>query len=222
MYSPSPGTVPEVYYLHEVCQSCTDLVHDIVPEVYYLHEVCHSCTHLVHGTVPEVYYLHEVCQSCTDLVHDIVPEVYYLHEVCHSCANIVQGIVFQEQWIWSIHDVLFHRLTCKVSKMMQWSLADLHVPSVLENCVQSCQPSPIKISIFPQKIRIFHNFSSKNMKLSFIHCTHYFYWKMLSGNWAKLPIAANLTLSFHHYQFDQLCIKSYGPHSHSLWYLNSL
>ena len=47
---------------------------------------------------------------------------------------------------------------------------------------------------------------------------------MLSGNWANLPtviIGTNLTLSFHHYKFNQLCIKSYGPHSHSLWYLSN-
>ena len=108
--------IPEVYYLHEVCQSCTNLVHGIVPEVYYLHEVCHSCTNLVHGIVPEVYYLHEVCQSCTNLVHGIVPEVCYLQEVCQSCTNIVHGIVLQEQWISAIHDVLFHKLMRNVSK----------------------------------------------------------------------------------------------------------
>ena len=50
------------------------------------------------------------------VVHGIVPEVYYLHEVCHSCTVLVHGIVLQEQWIWTIHDVLFHRLMCKVSK----------------------------------------------------------------------------------------------------------
>ena len=108
----------EVYYLHEVCHSCTctNLVHGIVPEVYYLHELCHSCTNLVHGIVPEVYYLHELCHSCTNLVHGIVPEVYYLHEVCHSCTNLVHGTVLQEQRIWPIRDVLFHKLKSKVSK----------------------------------------------------------------------------------------------------------
>ena len=50
----------------------TYLVHGIVPEVYYLHGVCHSCTNLVHGIVPEVYYLHGVCHSRTNLVHTIV------------------------------------------------------------------------------------------------------------------------------------------------------
>ena len=34
----------------------------------------------------------------------------------HSCTILLHGIVLQEQWIWSIHDVLFHRLTRKVSK----------------------------------------------------------------------------------------------------------
>ena len=96
------GMVPEVYYLHEVCHSCTNLVHGIVPEVYYLHEVCHSCTNLVHGIVPEVYYLHEVCHSCTNLVHGMVPEVYYLHEVCHSCTNLVHGIVPE---VYYLHEV---------------------------------------------------------------------------------------------------------------------
>ena len=44
----------------------------------------------------------------------------------------------------------------------------------------------------------------------------FIYWKMLSGILANLPIAiiaANLMLSFHHHQFDQLCIKSYSPPS---------
>ena len=104
----------EVYYLHEVCHSCTNLVHGIVPEVYYLHEVCHSCTNLVHGIVPEVYYLHEVCHSCTNLVHSIVPEVYYLHEVCHSCTNLVHGVVpevltYMKCATRTMHD--YHRLT---------------------------------------------------------------------------------------------------------------
>ena len=49
-------------------------------------------------------------------------EVYYLHEVCHSCTNLVRGIVLQEQWIWPIHEILFHRLMRKVSKR---SLGDL-------------------------------------------------------------------------------------------------
>ena len=78
--------------------------------------MCHSCTNLVHDIVPEVYYLHEVCHSCTNLVHDIVPEVYYLHEVCHSCTNLVHVIVLKEQWIWPICNILFHKLTRKVSK----------------------------------------------------------------------------------------------------------
>ena len=117
MFDRAVSVAPEVYYLHEVCHSCTNLVHGIVPEVYYLHEVCHSCTNLVHDIVPEVYYLHEVCHSCTNLVHGIVPEVYYLHEVCHSCTNLVHGTVLQEQWIWAIHDGLFfHRMRCKVTQ----------------------------------------------------------------------------------------------------------
>ena len=41
--------------------------------------------------------------------------------------------------------------------------------------LQSCQPSPIKIIILPPKNSIFHNFSGKNVRLSFIHCTHYLY-----------------------------------------------
>ena len=36
--------------------------------------------------------------------------------MCHSCTNLVHGIVLQEQWIWPIRDILFHRLTRKVSK----------------------------------------------------------------------------------------------------------
>ena len=116
------GIVPEVYYLHEVCHSCTNLVHGIVPEVYYLHEVCHSCTNLVHGTVPEVYYLHEVCHSCTNLVHGIVPEVYYLHEVCHSCTNLVHGTVPE---VYYLHEVC-HSCTNLVHGVVlqeQWILA---------------------------------------------------------------------------------------------------
>ena len=51
-------------------KKCAACAHNlcIVPEVYYLHEVCHSCTNLVHCIVPEVYYLHKVCHSCTNLV----------------------------------------------------------------------------------------------------------------------------------------------------------
>ena len=33
--------------------------------------------------------------------------------VCHSCTNLVHGIVLQKQWIWPIHDILFHKLTRK-------------------------------------------------------------------------------------------------------------
>ena len=47
---------------------------------------------------------------------DMKPEVYYLHEVCRSCTNLVHSIVLQEQLIWPIRDVLFHKLTRKVSK----------------------------------------------------------------------------------------------------------
>ena len=39
-----------------------------------------------------------------------------LREKCLSCTILVQGIVLQEQWIWAIHDVLFLKLTRKVSK----------------------------------------------------------------------------------------------------------
>ena len=110
----------EVYYLHEVCHSCTNLIHGIVPEVYYLHEVCHSCTNLVHGIVPEVYYLlHEVCHSCTILVHGTVPEVYYLHEVCHSCTNLIHGIVLQDQWIWAILDVCMRKVSKRSSAVWE-------------------------------------------------------------------------------------------------------
>ena len=42
-----------------------------------------------------------------DISEYIEPEVYYLHELCQSCSNLFHGIVLQEQWIWSIHDVLF-------------------------------------------------------------------------------------------------------------------
>ena len=35
---------------------------------------------------------------------------------CHSRTILVQGTVLQEQRIWAIHDVLFHRLMRKVSK----------------------------------------------------------------------------------------------------------
>ena len=31
-----------------------------------------------------------------------------LHEVCQPCTLLVHSIVLQEQWIWAIHDVLFH------------------------------------------------------------------------------------------------------------------
>ena len=40
----------------------------------------------------------------------------YLHKVCHSCAILVHGRVLQEQWIWPVRDVLFHKLTSKVLK----------------------------------------------------------------------------------------------------------
>ena len=36
--------------------------------------------------------------------------------MCHLCINLVYGRVLQEQWIWPIHDVLFHKLTREVSK----------------------------------------------------------------------------------------------------------
>ena len=74
------------------------------------------CLCYVLQVTQQMYYLHQVCHSWTILVHGIVPEVYYLHEVCHSCTNLVHGIVLQEQWIWAIRDVLFHRLTRKFSK----------------------------------------------------------------------------------------------------------
>ena len=35
-------------------------------------------------------------------------------EVCYSCINLAHGIVLQEQWIWPVRDVLFHKLTSKV------------------------------------------------------------------------------------------------------------
>ena len=54
--------------------------------------------------------------------------IYYPYEMCHSCT-LVHGIVLQEQWIWPIHDVLFHKLTRK----KQCSLGDL--TGVWENCI---------------------------------------------------------------------------------------
>ena len=46
----------------------------------------------------------------------VIPEVYYLHEVCQSCTCPDHGRVLQEQWIWPVRDILFHKLTSNVSK----------------------------------------------------------------------------------------------------------
>ena len=34
-------------------------------------------------------------------------QIYYLHIVCQSCNNQIQDIVYQVQWIWAIHGVVF-------------------------------------------------------------------------------------------------------------------
>ena len=61
-----------------------------------------------------------------------------LHEVCHSCINLDQGIVLQEQWIWPIRDVAYHKRTRKVSKRSS-TVWETNPACVRENCISCVQ-----------------------------------------------------------------------------------
>ena len=118
-----------------------------IPEVYYLHEVCQPDPH--HGALSITY----MNPACCDTPRRAIPEVYYLHEVCQpavihttarntrsllptwsvpACCDPHHGIVLQmcthTQWAWFCLTLLFEagelldRITEKGHRLCPFSM----------------------------------------------------------------------------------------------------
>ena len=102
--------------------------------------------------------------------------VCYLHEVCQSCTNLVHGIVLQEQWIWDIHDVLFHRLTCEGDWPGVWETVYHIVVSVQQCCIMKYDLLTTRVFVSAKTLYLPNTFPDVHTKpmardTTFLHWT---------------------------------------------------